>query len=109
MASIELTARAKIQPEGGGKAGWRRPAHLGGHLAHAGAVRDYSYSYTLDDEVLTGPAWLEYERRARRASWWDVWFDVLTLVAVIALLGYGLMDPEGFLRSGSNPKHTYRV
>ena len=35
--------------------------------------------------MLTGPAWLEYERRARRASWWDVWFDVLTLVAVIAL------------------------
>ena len=48
--------------------------------------------------MLTGPAWLEYERRARRASWWDVWFEVLTLVAVIALLGYGLMDPEGFLR-----------
>ena len=47
---------------------------------------------------MMGPAWLEYERRARRASWWDVWFDVLTLVAVIALLGYGLMDTEGFLR-----------
>ena len=48
--------------------------------------------------MLTGPAWLEYERRARRTSWWGVWFDVLTLVAVIALLGHGLMDPEGFLR-----------